>query len=89
MKYKIGDRVKIRIDSIYYGSRDDHPADVVGTIVHTQEKSIYPYTVSWDIGHTSKYTEYDIELKGKPLNDLNKLLYPDYIEYGGLLFPKR
>lgn len=34
------------------------------------------------------FNEVDISMYGYPINDINKLLYPDYVEKDGLLVPK-
>lgn len=34
------------------------------------------------------FHENDLTIYGHPINDLNKLLYPDYVEKDGLLVPK-
>ena len=89
MKYRIGDKVRIRKDSEYYGEHEYYnPANLVGEIIDIRLKGQYPYKVQWYIYADNNYRESDLEFWGHPINDLNKLLYPDYIEENGLLVPK-
>jgi ABC-type transport system substrate-binding protein len=88
-KFKIGDKVNLRKDSRWYDGGETNPSDVRGTITRYRDIGLeLPYTVDWDNGEYNSYSSSDLELWGHPINDLNKLLYPDYVEQDGLLVPK-
>lgn len=87
--FKVGDKVKIKKNTRYYGGGDTNPSDIRGTVTHFRDIRLkLPYKVDWDNGEYNIYASEDLELWGYPINDLNKLLYPDYIEEDGLLVPK-
>lgn len=89
-EFKVGDKVKIRKDSIYYGYGENNPVDVRGTIhqyVYSSGVRL-PYTVNWDNGEYNNYSSSDLEYWGHPINSISRLLYPDYIEKDGYLVPK-
>ena len=90
MNFKVGDQVKIRKDSQYYDAGNSNPANVRGTItVYIGDSRLpLPYKVDWHNGKTNNYASSDLEYWGHPINDMNKLLYPDYIEENGYLVPK-
>jgi len=63
-KLKVGDRVKIKKDSMWYGDGDNNPTNVVGVINNTNNDSHYDLkiTVDWDNGTYNAYKEEDLEL---------------------------
>jgi hypothetical protein len=62
MKYNVGDKVKIRKDSHYYGDGNRNPANVIGVVVATDRKSVpYRYKVEWAKGKHNSYREHHLE----------------------------
>lgn len=62
MAIKIGDRVKIRKDSKYYGRDYSNPMDVIGEVCYINPDSSYSITVDWSNEHSNVYRESDLEL---------------------------
>jgi hypothetical protein len=88
MKFKIGDKVKLRKDSFFYRSQNEYSQGTFGVIINLYISDMYPIAVAWEGTNRFAYNESDLEFWGYPINDLNKLLYPDYVERDGLLVPK-
>jgi hypothetical protein len=87
MKFKIGDKVKLRKDSFFYLSQNEYSQGTFGVIINFISDT-YPIAVDWEGADGFSYNESDLEFWGYPINDLNKLLYPDYVERDGSLVPK-
>jgi hypothetical protein len=85
-KFKIGDKVKLRKDSRWYDSQIELSEGTYGVICQNFNYK-YEYSVQWK-NEERAYDLIDLEPWGHPINDLNKLLYPDYVEQDGLLVPK-
>lgn len=65
--FKVGDRVRIRKDSEYYGMDvKTNPADVDGVVNKVGERCIY---VLWDTGRTNSYLHRDLKY-AKTLEEL-------------------
>lgn len=68
--FNVGDVVRIRTDSEYYGEHPDHnPADTDGTVYEPREdeegdEGHYVY-VEWPWGYTNCYRYQDLELANK------------------------
>jgi len=61
--FKIGDKVKIRKDSIFYGDGTKNPKDVIGEITEIEtEPNGLPIRVTWSGGAKNAYEEQDLEL---------------------------
>ena len=86
MKFKVGDKVKLRKDSKYYDSQNHFSKGTYG-VVNESPNGNFKYEVLWSDEELC-YNDEDLEFWGYPINDLNKLIYPDYIEKDGLLVPK-
>lgn len=70
MKFKEGDKVKLKITSEYYGKSKSNPANVEGTIdlIYGEDYDVDIH-VDWDNGtHNSCYTYKDLELSSKEVN---------------------
>lgn len=60
---KVGDRVKISVDSEYYIDNDTwNPKDIEGTITNSNEYIPLPFMVKWDNGESNSYHSYDLEI---------------------------
>lgn len=65
-EFKVGDKVKIRKDSAYYGASDTHnPADAVGEVVRIDSIGSHNYKVQWPDGRND-YRAKDLELAEQP-----------------------
>lgn len=60
--FKVGDRVKIRKDSEYYGDSDKNPKDIEGTIIEIVPKGNLNIRVEWDNNSKNSYASKDLEL---------------------------
>jgi len=60
--FRIGDKVRIRKDSDYYGNGRSNPKGTVGVIHLDQRDREYSYSVDWLNGYLNSYREYDLEL---------------------------
>lgn len=62
--FKIGDKVKIRKDSIYYTQKDNNPKDIRGSIraVNDCYELTHIYSVGWENGFINTYRPRDLEL---------------------------
>jgi hypothetical protein len=60
MNLKVGDRVKIRKDSHFYGGGKSNPSDCFGTLTHYSNWP-FSYIVDWDIGTRNGYLKRDLE----------------------------
>jgi hypothetical protein len=65
--FEVGDRVRIREDSSYYG-RDvkTNPADVDGVVIRVDGFALY---VKWDTGYRNTYYRHSLEY-AKTLEEL-------------------
>lgn len=71
MNFYVGNRVRIKKDSMYYGmNRRYNPADVSGTVIDTTTGINYiggldPYSINvkWDTQETNKYRPIDLDLE--------------------------
>ena len=61
-KFKVGDRVRIKSESEYYGRSSSNPANVVGTVSEVNQYSGHHIRVIWDNKTTNVYREPDLEL---------------------------
>lgn len=61
-RFKVGDKVKIKKDTMYYGSKLDrsNPMDTVGTITEVRSDMEFCYMVEWPKGKNG-YREGDLE----------------------------
>jgi hypothetical protein len=61
--FKVGDKVKIKKDSIFYGDGTKNPKDVIGEITEIEtEPNGLPIRVTWIGGAKNAYEEQDLEL---------------------------
>jgi hypothetical protein len=61
--FKVGDKVKIKKDSIFYGDGTKNPKDVIGEITEIEtEPNGLPIRVTWSGGAKNAYEEQDLEL---------------------------
>lgn len=63
-KFKVGDKVKIRKDSVFYEDGDRNPKDKIGEIteIDIQDGLNLPLRVTWADGANNTYDEDDLEL---------------------------
>ena len=67
MRFKVGDRVRIRKDSIYYGKGKFNPSNEIGTVDRIRVYDNYQYLVKWK-NCTNDYREDDLELADLKIN---------------------
>jgi hypothetical protein len=61
--YKIGNRVRVKNTSSYYGNNDkDNPKDIEGIIENSYINNGFDWFVKWDNGGQNCYSESDLEL---------------------------
>jgi hypothetical protein len=61
--FKVGDKVKIKKDSIFYGDGTKNPKDKIGEITEIDlEPNGLPIRVTWSGGSKNAYEEQDLEL---------------------------
>jgi hypothetical protein len=74
-KFKVGDKVKIRKDSGFYGDGDRNPKDKIGTIteIDLEDGLDLPIRVTWADGAKNTYSEADLE-DYQPINNLLKVV---------------
>ena len=61
--FKIGDRVRIRKDSEWYGRNERNPSDTLGTILDSNNPNTdYRYNVFWDNDNSGAFRDIDLEL---------------------------
>ena len=83
VNFKVGDAVKIKVGTEYYGE-DKHynPADVVGIVVQVNTPDVegYMYDVRWETGCSNVYRPEDLELVSAsiPTEDLQSELTEAY-----------
>ena len=61
-EFKVGDRVRIKKESSYYGRDENNPANEVGVVTKTSQYYHYHIRVIWDNKCTNTYRESDLEL---------------------------
>lgn len=63
-KFKVGDKVRIRKGTKYYGRNSMNPADVDGVVTKDGPGSpeVYRLNVRWDNGTVNSYRDIDLEL---------------------------
>jgi hypothetical protein len=78
MRFKVGDKVILREDSIFNNGYFNNPIFEVGEVVLIKQ-IIYglPINVKWKTGFTNSYKESDLQHIVYNCK-LNKVLYPDY-----------
>ena len=60
--FKVGDKVKIRKNSHYYGEDPDYnPADVIGTVIKVCSHGHFNTDVLWPSGEHNQYNTNDLE----------------------------
>jgi len=78
---KVGDSVKIKKSSQYYGSSDSYnPAGLVGEVQSHDGSSDHPIRVKWSNGNANVYNSNDLKLatpKSPKENLLAEILYTD------------
>lgn len=74
-KFKVGDKVKIRKDSGFYGDGARNPKDKIGTIteIDLEDGLDLPIRVTWADGAKNTYSEADLE-DYQPINNLLKVV---------------
>jgi len=68
-EFKVGDEVKIRKDSDYYGRDTTNPADKVGVVIHAELSQYIGdlcIRVEWSKGMTNVYEPEDLEHAEQP-----------------------
>jgi hypothetical protein len=95
MKFKIGDKVMITGDL----RSTDYLCGLTPAIFDWQDNKIMLEVVEINYQGMLKLTEThrcscwlspeDLSFCGHPINPLNRILYPDYVEEDGLLVPRR
>jgi hypothetical protein len=73
--FKVGDKVKIRKDSGFYGDGARNPKDKIGTIteIDLEDGLDLPIRVTWADGAKNTYNDNDLEVY-QPLNNLLKVV---------------
>lgn len=78
MKFKIGDKVYLREDSLWNNGSAANPLNVVGTI---DEDNYDDYGVMWSNGiHNSSYSDYDLVLATEQTPTVSNFNQTDYDE---------
>ena len=62
MRFKIGDKVRIREDSVHYGINYGSPKNTEGIVVEVEFLSSPLIVVEWPVGETNSYLSEDLEL---------------------------
>lgn len=62
IEFKVGDKVKIRKDSKYYGESSSNLTDVLGEVNSIYPHFALPIRVEWSTGYLSYYRSCDLEL---------------------------
>jgi len=84
MNFKVGDYVRLRKDSKFYGVSSNNPANQIGQVYFLYaENVIFPVTIKWG-GDFNHYDANDLELAIHD-NKLNRTLYPEYKPKDGYL----
>jgi len=80
MKFKVGDFVRIRKDSEFYGDGESNPINSIGEVIISDQKD-FPYVVKWENSYYNSYREEDLYLA--PVDSkLNRVLYPELTSNG-------
>lgn len=87
MSFKLGDRVRIKKDSIYFIGVSYNPIGVNGTVITLRIDHIHEYEVLWDNGESNAYREIDLEYVKKANTKITRKMYPNYKEDGDWLIP--
>jgi len=69
MKFKVGDKVKIRKDRMHYGKCGSKPKDVI-LVIDEIGTSYDRYWVKWPEGHRYAYMGYELEFPEEVLFEL-------------------
>lgn len=87
--FKVGDRVKIRKGSRFYGVHAiENPAEIEGTVIEIDDAKFLNHRVEWKTGYnTNHYDEKDLQHIILD-NPLNRKLYPNFISKDGHLVSK-
>jgi hypothetical protein len=79
MEFKVGDKVLLKKDSIYFGDDYQLPPNVVGTVIRIRPSDYLPFLVQWEINgdlDSNTYSEDDIKVVVKN-TELARFMYPN------------